>query len=102
MSHHKSSIDALYQLLHLGISDGEINDGREKNSITNRRITKQSEDVLYTKNGMEYCFIEVTCSDGTQYGLHAYGEEAKELYRESHRAAALSGSQKVSNRTRNY
>jgi hypothetical protein len=35
------------------------------------------------KNGMEYFFVEVTCSDGTQYGLQAYGEEASELYKES-------------------
>jgi hypothetical protein len=34
------------------------------------------------KNGMEYFFVEVTCSDGTQYGLQAYGE-ASELYKES-------------------
>jgi hypothetical protein len=37
------------------------------------------------RNGIEYCFIEVTCCDGTQYGLQAYGEEAKELYKEAHR-----------------
>jgi hypothetical protein len=37
------------------------------------------------RNGIEYCFIEVICSDGTQYGLQAYGEEAKELYREAYR-----------------
>jgi hypothetical protein len=37
------------------------------------------------RNGIEYCFIEVICSDGTEYGLQAYGEEAKELYREAYR-----------------
>ena len=26
------------------------------------------------RNGIEYIFVEVTCSDGTQYGLQAYGE----------------------------
>jgi hypothetical protein len=41
------------------------------------------------RNGIEYCFIEVTCSDGTQYGLQAYGEEAKELYREALFAASI-------------
>ena len=36
------------------------------------------------KNGIEYCFVEVTCSDGTQNG-QAYGEEANQLYKEPHR-----------------
>ena len=36
------------------------------------------------KNGIEYCFVEVTCSDGTQYG-QAYGEEANQLYKEAYR-----------------
>jgi hypothetical protein len=35
------------------------------------------------KNGIEYCFVEVTCSDGTQYGLQASGEEANQLYKEA-------------------
>jgi hypothetical protein len=26
----------------------------------------------------EYSFVEVNCSDGTQYGLQAYGNEALE------------------------
>jgi hypothetical protein len=34
------------------------------------------------RNGIEYCFVEVTCDDGAQYGLQAYGEEAKRLYNE--------------------
>jgi hypothetical protein len=37
------------------------------------------------RNGIEYCFVEVTCSDGTQYGLQAYGEEANQLYKELYR-----------------
>jgi hypothetical protein len=37
------------------------------------------------RNGLEYCFVEVTCSDETQYGLRAYGKEAKELYKEAYR-----------------
>jgi hypothetical protein len=37
------------------------------------------------KNGIQYFFVEVTCSDGTQYGLQAYGEEANELYKEAYR-----------------
>lgn len=84
MSCYESSIEALQQLLHLGIPDGKFN-GERENSIANCQITKTSKDVFYMRNGIEYYFIEVTCSDGTQYGLQAYGEEAKELYREAYR-----------------
>jgi hypothetical protein len=84
MLRYESSIEALQQLLHLGALDGKANDKRE-NRIANCQITKTSKDVFYMRNGIEYCFIEVTCSDGTQYGLQAYGEEAKELYGEAHR-----------------
>jgi hypothetical protein len=85
MSCYKSSIEALQQLLHLGIPDGKFNGERENNNIVNCQITKTSKDIFYMRNGIEYFFIEVTCSDGTQYGLQAYGEEAKELYREAYR-----------------
>jgi hypothetical protein len=36
-------------------------------------------------NGMEHYFVEVTCEDGIQYGLQAYGEETTALYRETMR-----------------
>jgi hypothetical protein len=26
------------------------------------------------RNGLEYCFIEVTCDNGAQYGIQPYGE----------------------------
>jgi hypothetical protein len=32
---------------------------------------------------VEHYFVEVTCSDGIQYGLQAYGEEAISLYKET-------------------
>jgi hypothetical protein len=81
MSRYESSVEALQQLLHLGVPDGKAYDKKE-NRIANCQITKTSKDVFYMRNGIEYCFIKVTCSDGTQYGLQAYGE-AKELYREA-------------------
>ena len=34
-------------------------------------------------NGVEHYFVEVTCGDGIQYGLQAYGEEAISLYKET-------------------
>lgn len=58
-----SSIDALHDL---------------KNSC---QITDITTSLLHLANGIEYSFVEVTCSDGTQYGLQAYGNEALELNR---------------------
>ena len=84
MSCYKSSIEALQQLLHLGASDRKIGDKME-NNLAGCRITKTSNEISYMRNGIEYCFVEVTCSDGTQYGLQAYGQEANQLYKEAYR-----------------
>ena len=84
MSCYKSSIEALQQLLNLGTSDRKIGD-KVENSLAGCRITKTSNEISYMRNGIEYCFVEVTCSNGTQYGLQAYGEEANQLYKEANR-----------------
>ena len=84
MSCYKSSIDALQQLLHLGTSGRKIGK-KMKKSLAGCQITKTSSEISYMRNGIEYCFVEVTCSDGTQYGLQAYGEEANQLYKEAYR-----------------
>jgi hypothetical protein len=84
MTCYKSSIEALQQLLHLGTPDGKISDKHSNSNGAHCQITKTSKDVSYMRNGMEYFFVEVTCSDGTQYGLQAY-EEANELYKEANR-----------------
>ena len=36
-------------------------------------------------NGEEYYHVELSCNDGTEYGIQAYGDEAKALYREANR-----------------
>lgn len=46
-------------------------------------ITKWSRNVEIMKNGIEYYFVEVTCKDGRQYGIQAFGEEAVALYNET-------------------
>jgi hypothetical protein len=58
-----SSIDALNEL---------------RNSC---QIADISASLSHLANGVAYSFIEVTCSNGTQYGLQAYGNEALELHR---------------------
>jgi hypothetical protein len=49
----------------------------------NGKITRYRENLRKLDNGVEHYFVEVTCSDGIQYGLQAYGEEAISLYKET-------------------
>jgi hypothetical protein len=44
-------------------------------------ITEMSSNLSHLSDGIEYSFVEITCDDGIQYGLQAYGKEALELYR---------------------
>ena len=49
----------------------------------NGKITRYPERLRILDNGVEHYFVEVTCEDGIQYGLQAYGEEAIALYKET-------------------
>lgn len=73
MACYESSIEALKQLLHLGTQDRKSSD--KSTDVIHCHITKASKDVTDAKNGIEYYFVEVTCSNGTQYGLQAYGRK---------------------------
>ena len=57
----------------------------EHNESSSRscRITKLSHSVSHLENGIEYCLIEVTCDDGEQYGIQAFGREAVQLHKEA-------------------
>ena len=44
-------------------------------------ITEITANLSHLTNGVEFSFVEVTCNDGMQYGLQAYGKEAIELNR---------------------
>ena len=46
------------------------------------RITRSTEEIVTLANGLPYCFAEVTCDNGSQFGIAAYGEEAAELFKE--------------------
>jgi hypothetical protein len=48
-------------------------------------ITEMSVNLSHLSNGIEYTFVEITCADGIQYGLQAYGKEALELNRIAHK-----------------
>lgn len=76
----QGSVDALQKLL---IS----NDNNEKVRYnTPCYITKRPQRISYTKDGIEYCFVEITCPDGSQYGIQAFGDEAIGLYIEANRS----------------
>ena len=45
-------------------------------------ITKFSRNITTASNGLPYYFVEFTSTNGSQYGIQAYGEEATELYSE--------------------
>lgn len=59
-----------------GSSIDALDDLRDSSEITD--ITSS---LSHLANGIEYSFVEITCSDGIQYGLQAYGNEALELNR---------------------
>jgi hypothetical protein len=45
------------------------------------QIAEINSSLSHLANGVAYSFVEVTCRDGTQYGLQAYGNEALDLHR---------------------
>jgi hypothetical protein len=47
-------------------------------------------------NGVEYSFVEVTCNDGIQYSLQAYGDEAIELHKEALRYSSKGKEETIS------
>src|SRR5436309_1694178 len=88
---YNNSVDALRQLLEL-TEEEETNCkyASEENIVSSSSsascsITQAYEDIFYSANGAAYYFVEVTCSDGIQYGIQAYGEEARALYKEVNR-----------------
>lgn len=46
-------------------------------------ITRLTDPSVRLPNGITYCFTEVTFSDGSQYGMEGFGDDAMKLYEES-------------------
>jgi len=46
------------------------------------RITRSTQEMVTLANGIPYCFAEVTCDTGSQFGIAAYGDEAAEFHKE--------------------
>ena len=81
-----NSIDALQQLLDSRFKKREkLEEHGYTNTKISFQITKISDKIAYMSNGLKYYFVEVTCSNGIQYGIQAYGDEAEDLYKEAHK-----------------
>ena len=81
-----NSIDALRHLLHSRNKiEKQESEKDDKYKNVSCKITKMADNISYMTNGLKYYCIEVTCTDGIQYGIQAYGEEAEELYKEVHK-----------------
>jgi hypothetical protein len=74
MTSYQDSVQALRELIPL-----------EPTTSSTRacHITKLSQSVSHLKNGIDYCLVEVTCDDGEQYGIQAFGGEAVQLHIEA-------------------
>jgi hypothetical protein len=74
LTSYQDSIHALRELI-----PSEPDEGSRRSC----HITKLSHSVSKLENGIEYCLVEVTCDDGEQYGIQAFGNEAADLHIEA-------------------
>jgi len=79
---YQSSINALRELL----KPEDKGSYYHSASSTHCHITKRQE-LSFTEGGQEYYFVQVSCDDGVQYGIQAFGDEAIELYEEANKSA---------------
>ena len=81
-----SSIAILKQILSYNPtknnSDSKVSSSKSNSSSTFCFINKTPNNILHIGNGQEYYHLELICNDNTEYGIQAYGEEAKALYEE--------------------
>jgi hypothetical protein len=75
MAHHKTSMDALRELL---LFPSNL-------SHNNCSVTKIPQNVTKLSDGSDYCLclVEITCDNSIQYGLQAFGAEAMKLHKEA-------------------
>jgi hypothetical protein len=80
--HYINSIAALQQLLFSGPPPLDAKEEGDSKKNVHCHITKKSQNISYMRNGIQYCSVEVTCDNGSQYRIQAYGDEAVDLYKE--------------------
>ena len=89
--YYPDSITALQQLLFSGPPPPTSASAEEESGIDKKNIhcyiTKKSQNISNMRNGVEYCSVEVSCDDGSQYGIQAYGNEAIDLYKEIYKCS---------------
>jgi hypothetical protein len=89
--YYANSISALKQLLFSGPPPSDAKEEQEQEEGGSNKknihchITKKSQNISHMRNGIECCSVEVTCENGSQYGIQAYGDEAIDLYKEIHK-----------------
>ena len=78
---YKNSVDALHQLMssHAHVGNGALRPRDSGQSFCT--ITTNPNGIFFTKSGIEYYFVEVSCKDDIQYKIQAFGDEALELYK---------------------
>jgi hypothetical protein len=104
---YKNSVDALRRLLEFSEEENNCKYASHEGNIASSSsascyITQAYEDIFYSANGAAYYFVEVTCSDGIQYGIQAYGDEARALYKEVNRYTSSNTTHKVEEKKRFY
>ena len=63
---------------------GRLLEGKEPSAIGARCwISGMPSRLGVAANGLEYCSVQVTCSNGAEYDVPAFGAEAKELLEEA-------------------
>lgn len=78
---YRNSIDAFTHLV-----------SKERDSVFRgmASVIQISAKMGYMQNGIRYCSVQVTFTNGEEYRIDAYGEEADELYSKAREKSAVS------------
>ncbi|HEY7079066.1 MAG TPA: hypothetical protein VH500_05150 [Nitrososphaeraceae archaeon] len=82
---YKSSIDALRQLMSPEPQRGSRILISNESGQCCCTIIANPNGIFFTKSGIEYYLVEITCSDEIQYKIQAFGDEAIQLHNEVQR-----------------
>ncbi len=94
---YENSLMALQKILEIPRTSG----GRSiPTSDVSCKISMIPPEISYLGNGIKYYFIEVTCDDGRQYAIQAYGDEAEALFSEAHKCVLCGNSVKEEEKRR--
>jgi len=88
---YENSVMALHKLLELPRTAKAL---ANPSSDVSCKITAIPTQITYLENGIKYYGIEVTCKDGRQYAIQAYGDEAEALFSEAHKCVLCGNSVK--------